>query len=257
MSAKEKRLIVNADDLGRTSGINRGVIEAHAQGIVTSASLMINYPATVDAIELTRSHARLGLGLHIVLSGGGAPVSAASEIKSLLDARGRFRNDPRGLLDAVGSEIETEVRAQIKRFRALVGRLPTHLDSHHYVHEQPMVLEALIVMAWETGLPIRSLSPAMALQLRSERVAICDHTEKRFHGDNLTTEWLIRLIGELQPGTSELICHPGLVDDELRLESRYAEPRQRELVALKGDNVRATLQSLGVRLIRYSDLSLS
>src|SRR5262249_29015599 len=111
-----KRVIVNADDLGRTPGINRGVFEAHRRGIVTSASLMVNYPAARDVPALSAETPGLGIGLHVALTGG-VPTLPAERIRSLVDGRGRLPSRPSGLEDADPAEVLAEVRAQVKRFR--------------------------------------------------------------------------------------------------------------------------------------------
>jgi chitin disaccharide deacetylase len=126
-----KYLIVNADDFGATSGLNRGIMEAHREGIVTSASLMVEGRASEEASELARSARDLSVGLHFVLDQEGRsflqnPVAAAQEI-----------------------------RRQLDRFQALLKRLPTHLDTHHHVHRKPGLLQPLLAVANEYGLPLR------------------------------------------------------------------------------------------------------
>jgi predicted glycoside hydrolase/deacetylase ChbG (UPF0249 family) len=249
-----KRLIVNADDLGRTEGINEGVFDAHRRGVVTSATMMVNYPSARRVAVLSRDNPGLGIGLHVALSGG-VPALPPEHLRSLVDAKGRLPAKPEGLAAAEPAEVLAEARAQLKRFREIMGRDPTHFDSHHHSHrEVPAVLEAVVTLAWETGLPVRNASPAMAERLRREGVPTTDHFVDEFYGDGATLNDLIGIVEDLPLGTSEIMCHPAVVDAELRSSSGYAEPRARELDVLTHGAVRQAVQRSGVRLIHFGNL---
>ena len=248
-----KRLIVNADDFGRTPGINRGIAAAHDKGIVTSATLMVAYPAAQEAAGLAKGRPSLGVGLHVTLTGG-PPVLPPAQILTLVDENGRLPAKPEGLRRAHPREVLAEARAQLKRFRELLGRLPTHFDSHHHSHGQPAVLDALVTLSWETGRPVRSPSPQVRERLRSEAIPTNDQFIDAFFGGGATLENLIGLLGRVGDGTTELMCHPAVVDDELRATSGYAEPRARELEVLTHVGARATLQALGIQLANYEAL---
>jgi predicted glycoside hydrolase/deacetylase ChbG (UPF0249 family) len=246
-----KRLIVNADDFGRTEGVNRGVAEAHDEGIVTSASLMVAYPGAAQAAELARARPELGVGLHLAVTGGPA-VLPPERIPSLVDEAGRLRAKPEDIAHADPREVLAEARAQLRRFRELMGRRPTHLDSHHHAHTLPPVLEALVTLSWETGLPVRSPGPAVRERLMHEGLPTNDHFVDAFFGDGATLDNLVDLIGRAGTGVTELMCHPAVVDEELRSSSSYAEPRARELAALVRVDARATLQACGIQLVNWS-----
>ena len=248
-----KRLIVNADDFGRTPGVNRGIVQAHRTGIVTSATLMVTQPAAAEVAALARENPQLGIGLHVALSGG-PPCLPPAQIPSLVDVAGRLPAKPDGLAGADVQHVLAEARAQIRRFRELTGTFPTHLDSHHHAHALPAVLEAFVTLSWETGLPLRSVSPEMRVRFRRERVATPDHFIEAFYGADATLENLIRLLSQLEPGVTELMCHPAVVDDGLKAGSSYAEPRGRELSILTHAEVRQALQAAGIRLIHYGGL---
>jgi predicted glycoside hydrolase/deacetylase ChbG (UPF0249 family) len=248
-----KRLIVNADDFGRTPGVNRGVIEAHARGVVTSATLMVNAPAAAEAAQLARAHPQLGVGLHLSLTGG-ASTLPPDQVRSLVDANGHLPPKLDGLAKAEAREILAEARAQLRRFRELTGGLPTHLDSHHHAHRLPTVLEALVTLSWETGLPVRNAGREVKAALTREGIPTTDHFIEDFHGSRATLENLVEILGRLEPGATELMCHPAVVDEALRAGSSYAEVRARELEVLTHPNVRATLQATGVRLVNYAAL---
>ncbi len=248
-----KRLIVNADDFGRTAGINRGIARAHDEGIVTSTTLMVGYPAASEAAALAKSRPALGVGLHVALTGG-ASVLPPAQLPTLVDQNGRLPAKPEGLRKAHPRELMAEARAQVRRFRELVGRLPTHFDSHHHSHELPAVLEVLVTLSWETGRPVRSPSAQVRERLRSETILTNDHFIDAFYDGGATLENLITLLGRLGDGTTELMCHPAVVDDELRSTSGYTEPRARELEALTHADARATIQALGIQLVNYDAL---
>jgi predicted glycoside hydrolase/deacetylase ChbG (UPF0249 family) len=248
-----KRLVVNADDFGRTPGVNQGIVEAHRRGVVTSTTMMVAYPAAEEAARLARDNPRLGVGLHLAVTGG-APILPASQVPSLVDALGRFAAKPEGLSAVHPYDVLAEARAQLKRFRELMGRLPTHLDSHHHSHQVPAVLEAVVTIAWETGLPVRSLSYEMRSRLRREGIPTTDRFVQSFFDQGVSTEGLLRLLGDLGAGTTELMCHPAIVDDELRAASGYAEPRTRELEVLTRADVRQAIAAAGIRLISFAEL---
>lgn len=248
-----KRLIVNADDFGRTAGINRGIVLAHDTGIVTSTTLMVAYPAASEAAALAKSRPSLGVGLHVALTGG-APVLPPAQLPTLVDQDGRLPAKPEALRKAHPRELMAEARAQVRRFRELMGRLPTHFDSHHHSHELPAVLEVLVTLSWETGRPVRSPSPQVRERLRAETILTNDQFIDAFYDGGATLENLIALLGRLGDGTTELMCHPAVVDDELRGSSAYAEPRARELEVLTHADARAKLQALGIQLANYEAL---
>lgn len=251
--ASPKRLIVNADDFGRTEGINRGVVEAHDKGIVTSTTMLVAYPAAAQAAELASARPGLGVGLHVALTGG-PPVLPAASIPSLVDADGRLHARLEGMAQAQPAEVLAEARAQLRRFRELLGRRPTHFDSHHHSHTLPVVLEALVTLSWETGLPVRSPTPAVRDRLRREGLPTNDHFADAFFGDGARLETLVDLLSRVDEGVTELMCHPAVVDDELRASSSYAEPRARELAALVHLDARATVQACGIQLVNWSAL---
>jgi predicted glycoside hydrolase/deacetylase ChbG (UPF0249 family) len=249
-----KRLIVNADDLGRSPGVNQGIAQAHAGGIVTSATLLVNYPAAAEVPTLAQENPGLGVGLHLALMGGRSTLPA-TQVPSLVTSRGLLPDTLEELAAAQPRDILAEARAQLRRFRELMGRDPTHFDAHHHAHKTPVVLEVIVTLAWETGLPVRSLSAQMRARFRAEGIVSPDHFVEAFHGDAATQESLVRILGELPRVTSELMCHPAIVDEELMAGSRYAEPRARELQALTSSEARQVLQAAGVRLIHYGALA--
>jgi predicted glycoside hydrolase/deacetylase ChbG (UPF0249 family) len=248
-----KRLIVNADDFGRTSGINRGILDAHRRGIVTSATLMVAYEPAAEAMALAREQSALGVGLHVALTGG-PPVLPPEQLPSLVDSTGRLPSKPEGLGGARPSEVLAEARAQLARFRQIAKADPTHFDSHHHSHRTPAVLEAVLTLAWETGLPVRSASADMHQRLRREGIRTTDAFIEEFYDQQVLLETLLAIVDGIVPGSSELMCHPAVVDDELRRSSGYADMRGRELELLTHREVRQAIQAMGIKLIHFGEL---
>ena len=251
-----RRLIVNADDYGRTSGVNAGVLEAHRRGIVTSATVMVLEPAAGDGIRRALAGApRLDLGLHVVLTGGGAPASAPASVPKLAPG-GRFARNAGALPDAIPvEEVRREIEAQIERFSGLAGRLPSHLDSHHHSALHLDVEAAFASAAKERGLPVRASSPAAKARLRAAGLRTPDAFFDGFYDAGVSREILRALLEGLPDGTSEMMCHPGYADEELLRGSSYAEPREREIALLTDPEVRLWLSEAGVALSGWGDLA--
>jgi len=248
-----KRLIVNADDLGRTHGINTGVFEAHRLGIVTSSTAMVNYESVREAAEMSRENPRLGIGLHIALTGGRTALPPAS-VPSLVDARGAQPAKPEGLGRPRPEEIAAEVEAQFAKFIEVFGRRPTHLDSHHHSHRRPDVFEAVRALALREGLPVRNAGGAMGDALKAAGLRTNDAFEERFFDEGVTLSNLVHIIEHLPEGATELMCHPAHPDAELAASSSYAAVRVLELAALCDPSVKSALARANVRLIAFSDL---
>jgi predicted glycoside hydrolase/deacetylase ChbG (UPF0249 family) len=249
-----RRLIVNADDLGRTSGINAGVAEAHLKGIVTSATLMVNYPAASEVADLSSAHPRLGIGLHVQMSGG-RPHLPPRRVSSLVDEKGLFPRKPDGLEQPDPAEVLAEARAQLGHFRELLGRDPTHFDSHHHSHRVPAVFAAVVALAMETGRPVRAADEAMAALLRREGIPTTDHFVEDFFDEGATLEKLLSLVRGIEGGATEIMCHPAVVDDELAASSSYAAVRDREREILTSREAREALERGGVELISFAELA--
>lgn len=243
-------LIVNADDLGRTIGINQGIFEAHARGIVTSATLMVSYPAAEAAARELHAYPDLGVGLHVQLTGG-RPLTDPESIPSLVGADGRFPAKPEGHGELRLEEVLVEVEAQLARFSALVGGTPTHLDSHHHSHRLPVVTEALARVARRIGVPVRRSSEAIAARLAADGIATTDHFVERFFGGEVRLDVLLEILARVPRGSTELMCHPALVDAELEASSSYVVERVLELELLTDPAAYAAIRARGIRLAHF------
>jgi hopanoid biosynthesis associated protein HpnK len=270
-----RRLIVNADDLGRSASINQAVIRAHREGILTTASLMVNEPACEEAVALARENPKLGVGLHLTLICGHSALAAES-IPGLVNARKQFTNNParaggryffqRGLK----AQLRQEIHAQFRKFRAT--RLPLdHVNAHLHLHLHPTVFRILMDDAAQLGIerlrltfdPFR-LNLRLAsghLAYRALHVVIFHwlsrrarpvlrarglrHTQAVFgllQNARVDEDYVSRLLPNLPAGDSELYSHPSL--DEFR----------HEFDALISARVREQVETLGIKLIRYQDL---
>ncbi len=232
MKKKPTRFVIfNADDLGRTPGINSGIFEAHRRGLVTSATLMVAFPAAAQAASEADRCPDLGIGLHVALTGG-APILPPEQVPSLVDASGRLAANPEGFGDLDPEQVRLEIEAQLDRFRTLMGRQPTHFDSHHHSHRHPTVCDALIEVAGNEGLPVRTAGPQVDRKLKRASIARTDAFVEDFFGSEARLDVLMRILEDLGPGVTEIMCHPAHVDEELRRTSSYAEPREVELAVL-------------------------
>jgi predicted glycoside hydrolase/deacetylase ChbG (UPF0249 family) len=248
-----RRLIVNADDFGLTAGVSQGILRAHRAGLVTSTTVLASLPPQPELDGLATASG-LGLGLHFNLTWG-RPVSAPHTVPSLVDAEGQFGRDLAALQARVRPEdVRREGDAQIEAFARRFGRSPTHLDSHHHVHRLPGVMDAVVDVALAARLPLRSQDAGFRDGLRRHGIATTDH----FVGDAgaepyWTTARLLDLLATLPLGLTELMCHPGVFDDDL-VYSRYGRQRETELAALCDPEARATIERLDIRLCHFGAL---
>lgn len=285
-----KRLIVNADDFGFTRGVNVGIVRAFKTGIVTSTTIMANGEAFEDAIELARANPGLAIGCHLAVVGG-RPLARPSEVPSLVEngalpatlaklliklARGSVATD----------ELALEFRTQVERVTRAGIKL-THLDTHKHSHTHPQVIKALARVAGEFGiacvrnpfeaifsLPART-SPSSWTYLKQYAMSVAvapgamrfkrlvrEHglkTPDRFFGVKLTgmldSAAIKSIMESLEDGTAELMCHPGIYDEDLeRAHTRLKRERERELEALTDSNLRRLAEEIGIELINYGEL---
>lgn len=224
-----KRLVVTADDFGLSPGVVSGIVDAHERGIVTATSLMVNAPATDEAFAWAREHHSLAVGLHFVLTFG-RPVGPAWPLGDLVDDHGNFRRLETGVhAMASQSQVAAELRAQLERFEARVGRPPTHIDGHHHVHALPGILNAVIEAARRSRLPVRSPDETTLGRLRAVGVPTPDSFVDTFYGDdNVSVDKLVAILDALADGTTELMCHPAGQDELLESLSSYTGARYKE-----------------------------
>jgi hopanoid biosynthesis associated protein HpnK len=270
-----RRLIVNADDFGRSASINQAVIRAHREGILTTASLMVNEPACEEAVALARENPTLGVGLHLTLLCGHAALPP-EQIPGLVNAQGEFPTNPAGagfryfFQRSLREQLRHELHAQFQKFRA-AGLPLDHVNGHLHLHLHPTVFGILMADAAQLGIKhLRLTCDPLRLNLRAAsghlayralHVAIFHplsararpaltqrgirHTEAVFgllQNARVDEAYVTRLLPQLPAGDSELYSHPSL--DEFK----------NEFDALISPRVREQVQQLGIKLIRYQDL---
>ena len=291
LDCRVRRLIVNADDFGLTQGVNRAIVEARRDGVVTSATLMVNAAAFEDAIQRSKSAPRLSLGCHIVLVDG-LPVLGGRQASTLTPRKSAdrfYQSLSNFALRAVGGridadEIEAEATAQIRKLQA-TGITVSHVDTHKHTHIFPQVLRPLLRAARACGvkavrnpfgpLHLSILAKRPSLWKQYSKVTILSRLGKTFRrsvreAGLLTPDGTVGIVAtgaldgrlfeniveSLPEGTWELVCHPGYNDAELRsIRTRLRESREVELRLLASPESRELLARSGVQLISYSDLA--
>ncbi|HSD21637.1 MAG TPA: ChbG/HpnK family deacetylase [Anaeromyxobacter sp.] len=218
-----KLLVINADDLGYDPEIDRGILEAHARGLVTSTTAMVQ--TAFARAALGAAPATLGVGLHAVL----APTLSCADAEAAL-------------------------RVQLARFEDLRGAAPTHLDSHKHAHAAPAILDAFAAVAVERGLPVRAIDPAMRAVLRARGVVTAD----RLLGDAArrpawTEEELLAALTRLEDGATEIMAHPGYAPSHAR--TSFGREREVELAALCSARTRAAADASGAVRCDYAVLA--
>jgi predicted glycoside hydrolase/deacetylase ChbG (UPF0249 family) len=225
-------LVVNADDFGYSRSVNRGVIEAHERGIVTSASLMVDRPGAEDAAAYSDHRSELGLGLHIELRRWRV---------SRIPRRGAALRASR-----LARSATAELRRQLERFRALVGRDPSHLDAHYNRHLAPDVQPYFEALAHELGVTLRRVDRRIAF--RGEFYG--QDGRGRPDPDAITPDALLRLVESIDQTITDLACHPGFTDD---LDDWYRTEREQEVRALCDERVRAAVSRMELKLCTFPD----
>jgi chitin disaccharide deacetylase len=247
-----RQLIVTADDFNLSEGVSRGILEAHHHGIVTETSVMVNLGDLRHATAMLAAAPRLGIGLHLNITRG-FPVAPSRAVVELLGSNGQFLGSPQALPRHMRSEgVRAEFQGQVDTFVRAFGRLPQHFDTHHHVHQHPVVLEALLDLAVSLRVPVRSIDPQMRATMTARGLGSPEH----FLGDAgnepyWTVTRLLTTIQALQRGVTELMCHPGYFDEAIAY-SRYGPQRDVERQALCAPEVAAVLRERAVELVTYA-----
>ena len=281
-----RSLVVNADDLGLTIGVNNGIFDAHDRGILTSASVFANAPATADAIGRARVRPSLGVGVHLALVDG-TPMLPPSRVPSLVEDDGRFRLSWKPLIVAclrgrvALDEVERELTAQIDRIRSEGIRL-THLDAHKHVHAFPPIFSIVARLAERFRIPVvrvpyerwsplwgddtqrrtarrQALMNAAMLpwarrdyRTASRRGLRAPQFVGRIHTGVLSADSLEGAIRRLRPGVAELMVHPGYVDDALlQTHTRLLSSRAEEVQLLCATDTHHLLLDEQIQLVRH------
>lgn len=220
-----KHLIFNADDFGASTGVNRGILECHTRGVVTSTSFMVTGRAVSEAVSMSRDHPALAIGLHWDICGEDEREFDLSDLPAVRD----------------------EFRRQLDEFHRLMGRMPTHVDSHRHAHREKHLMPVFRELVEPLGVPLR------------------DDGRVRFVGGFYAQwEWLVTdlehisvpflqqmLRDEVSDGWTEFSCHPGYMTADYK--SIYAREREVEVESLTDPRIRRTIEELRIRLVSYND----
>jgi predicted glycoside hydrolase/deacetylase ChbG (UPF0249 family) len=219
----QRLVIVNADDLGMCEEVDAGIFEAHDRGIVTSASLMVNAVHASAAVAAVRARPRMSVGLHVVLSDRG---------RWLVNVRDR-------------RAVRREINRQLEAFVALAGRLPTHLDSHHHTHRLFNVSRLFLEVGDRHGIPVRGLSDVQFLGSFYGQRELGQTDLSR-----ISVDALVALLRSVEPGTTEISCHPGHPQQEA--DAVYNTEREVELRALVDARLKAVIDEEALTLVSYA-----
>ncbi|MEE8459718.1 MAG: ChbG/HpnK family deacetylase [Phycisphaerales bacterium] len=278
-----KSVIINADDFGLSPGVNRGILSAFRDGVVTSTTLLANMAGFDDAVAIARENPDLPVGIHLSLIWG-RPVSDPAKIPTLVDRQGLLNRSAsalgvRAMLGRLSvDQVRIEFAGQVRKVLD-AGLTPTHLDTHKHIHVLPGVADALVSVAGEFGihkvrLP-RERSPRsrgcrcpasgnvkraiIALLSHRAETQLCalkstDHFVGIADSACLDTERLSLILRNLDDGVTELMCHPGHVDDQMKRYVAHSTRREIELNALRDTEIRDYTESGSCRLMHFGDL---
>jgi chitin disaccharide deacetylase len=272
-----KKLIINADDYGNSPAVSEGIRHAYLNGIVTSTTAMMNIPGAADQVrDAIVACPGLGMGVHLVLSEG-RPVLPPKELESITAGEPYFP-DPDALLERLDSvdfeEVEREWTAQVELFIAAAGRAPDHLDAHHHMaYMHPEFFRILLDLAKRYACGIRTAflveneadpnnSPVenqgnlavLKKMLAESKVPHPDYFQHSIYDEEDFPTALMQVLAALPEGVTELMCHPGLVDEALMSLSTYNLQREKELSTLTEPGLKDLLLSRGVKLISFGEL---
>ncbi len=280
----DRRLIINADDFGLCEGVNRGIVQAHKDGVLTSATIMVSMPSADEAVEAARSLSGLGVGVHLNLTEG-RPVSEDVSVRCLLDSNGCFAYSPSKLalmsvFGKVKRAIRAEFAAQIQWFIDR-GIRPTHLDSHKHIHCFPTLFTIVcelagqfdvsaVRFAFEPGWISRKPWPAPGDNgpKRARKVRFMARINRLQNRSLLKTDALLGVAhtGKIDVGffeavvrdkrilTAEVMTHPGYIDGLNPAKTRLVEQRKKELDALCSEKTRQYIEEAGIKLVHYGQL---
>ena len=239
-----KRVIINADDFGLCESNTLGILSAHKNGILTSATCMMGMPYAQFALKEASKYPDLGVGIHLTLTVG-KPVLEGP--KSFTDENGYFKKKkmyPKGQPEVDEDELYAEWKAQIEKFIAIAGKKPTHIDSHHHVHMLPWLNHIAVRLAKEYDIPMRQRAQVLDTY---EYVFV----DERFYEEGVTYETLKEMLLD-EREVVEVMNHVGFLDQPLYDMSSYNLPRMKELEIIKSDEMKAFIKEHNIELINFS-----
>lgn len=244
------KLIVNADDFGISKGVTLGIIEAHKNGIVKSTTLMCNMEDAEYAANLSKEYDGLGVGIHFVLTCG-KPLS--KDVLSLVDENGNFKKNNVIMNTAKIEDVRKEFCAQFERFLSF-GIKPTHIDSHHHIHNEPMVFEVVMEFANKYNIPIRKFNGMNTENFKESNKKVL-FIEDFYGRDNIEPKNLINILKKNEEREFlEIMCHPAYLDEKLLNLSSYSMERAKEMSTLTSEEVKQYIKENKIELINFTQL---
>ncbi|MCL2540427.1 MAG: ChbG/HpnK family deacetylase [Firmicutes bacterium] len=243
------KIIINADGLGLSSGINDGIMYCLKHGLVTSTSLFVNADFTADAVSKIKATGTTPVGIHLNLTYG-KPV--LSDVKSLVDYSGRFHYVCSLGFYAKYEDCVRELTAQIEKFLSF-GLTPTHLDYHHYFHQEQVVFKAYVETAKKYGLPARAFSPGARAALTKAGVKCTEAFSYDFHDYGVSADTLKGIVEHYNGNVDsvEILTMPGYMDAHARAQTNY-QAREQEIRELAAAHKAGIFK--GTELINFKNL---
>lgn len=224
----ERHLIINADDFGLSTGVNRGIVECHLHGVVTSASLMVNRPGVLDAVAISLDLPQLAIGLHWDGGGEGLPEIDAGDVAHVRD----------------------EFHRQLDRFYRLLGRGPTHVDSEAHAHRKHGLLPVFQELVQPLGVPLRHDGT-----VRFVGGFYAQWRYGKSEPEHVSVKALLEMLrSEAGEGWTEFSCHPGYRSPDYATSVYYAD-RELEVSTLTNPAIRREIESLDIGLASYADFN--
>jgi len=281
----DRRIVINADDFGLCEGVNKAVLKAYTDGVLTSTTIMVNMPAAEEAVEIAKKLPTLSVGVHLNLTEG-KPVSKDACVECLLDADGNFTYSPaklsvlsiaRGKIrGAIAAEFAAQIQWVIDR-----GLAPTHLDSHKHIHSFPVIFSIVCQLAKRFEIPAIRFTfepkqlcqrpwplPSEGGKKRAAKVRAMAKINRFQNPDFLKTDAFFGIAhtGKIDVSffkalalyssaqTAEVMTHPGFIDGLDPTETRLVRQRQTELEALCSERTKQYFKDAGIKLVHYGEL---
>jgi predicted glycoside hydrolase/deacetylase ChbG (UPF0249 family) len=220
-----KYLIFNADDFGASAGVNRGIVECHVNGVLTSTSLMVTGRALREAAAISRDHPGLAVGLHWDVWGEDEREFDIDNVTAVRD----------------------EFRRQLDEFERVIGKLPTHVDSHQHAHREEHLMPVFRELVAPLGVPLRADG-----QVNFVGGFYAQWEWKVTNLEHVSVGFLQQLLRQEVPvGWTEISCHPGFVSTDFT--SVYLQEREAEVRTLTDPRIRETIRALGIQLRSYAE----
>lgn len=282
-----KKLIINADDFGLHEEINNGILSCFKEGCLTSTSLMCGAPAFENAVKIIKANPRLGVGAHLTLVGGVAPVLPINEVATLVDENGLFFTDytvfiKKFYLGQVNkSEIKKELHAQLQKATSR-GINFTHVDSHQHLHVLPGIVQIIIELCQEFnitavrlpqeaycsdygyktswGRKIGRAGLSFCAQLAAEKfkkagLIYPNNFFGMLAGGDISTPVVYAFLENLKEGTGEIMTHPGNSKDILKQQYKWGYHWEQERDTFLDENLKAEIHRQKIVLINFGELA--